>query len=503
MSKHGVIARAFRAGGLIIGATVLATTIAVGPQPTAAVAETGSATVPRDGLLAEYLFTQATGSTVPNAATGPSAVGPATVVNAGDALWTGDSLRFTGGAKSSTTADWVRLPDGILSGEQSATITVETKFDASMASSFHFLWNIGNDTTTSYYFASLRDTARTAITTSSNGGEANARATTSLAADRWYSVTSVIDGAAGTISFYIDGVRVARTATALTPASITAQTLDTIGRSPWPDPFYKGEVSTFRVYDRALTDVEVAAVSDADAGLHASSFQSRAQAALDAIQPITMTDSSLTLPTSAAASVSWSDPSTGLALGANGTTLQAVQPAPGSAALSGTVTATATVRGVSVSKQIAVTVAPAAAAADPYGYLMVHFIEDSAGYAEKIYLDVSRGDDPEQWDPLNGGKPILASQLGTTGVRDPYLTYNPETKTYYIIATDLRVFGGDRGSGSCTTWCYWSSKGSTKLLSLPLFPLKNSERLHPLQADVPVVFQVISASNHPIESPRS
>ena len=31
---------------------------------------------------------------------------------------------------------------------------------------------------------------------------------------------------------FIDGVRAARTATALTPASITAQTLNTIGRSP-------------------------------------------------------------------------------------------------------------------------------------------------------------------------------------------------------------------------------------------------------------------------------
>lgn len=94
---------------------------------------------------------------------------------------------------------------------------------------------------------------------------------------------------------------------------------------------------------------------------------------------------------------------------------------------------------------------------------MVHFVEDSQGYAEKIYLDISSGDNPEHWDTLNSGQPILASHLGTTGVRDPYITYNPQTKTYYIIATDLRVFGGDSGSGSCTIWCYWSSQGSTKL----------------------------------------
>lgn len=100
---------------------------------------------------------------------------------------------------------------------------------------------------------------------------------------------------------------------------------------------------------------------------------------------------------------------------------------------------------------------------DPYGYLMVHFIEDPQGYAEKIHLSISRGDNPEQWDRLNGGEPVLASHLGTTGVRDPYLVQNPDTGTWYIVATDLRVFGGDSGSEECGEWCYWSSQGSTKL----------------------------------------
>ncbi|UOQ90569.1 hypothetical protein MUN74_06550 [Agromyces endophyticus] len=457
MSKHSAVHRALRASAVALGAALAATAM-VGPPASAVAAD-----APRDGLVAEYLFTQSAGTTVANTAGGGATAGAASVVNGTDALWTGSSLKLTGGAKSSTTADWVRLPDGLLTGEQSATITVETKFDASMLTTFNFLWNIGSDSTTSYFFASMRDKARTAITTSSNSGEANARATASLAADRWYSVTTVLDGAADTLAFYIDGVKVGQTTTALEPASIMAQTVNAIGRSPWPDPFYKGEVSAFRVYDRALAGAEVAAVADTDAAAHAATFQQAAQAAVDAIQPIAMDDSSKLLPTSAAASLTWSDASAGLALGANGTTLQAVQPAPGEPALSGTVTATATVRGVTASKQIPVTVAPRAEADDDYGYLMVHFIEDSAGYAEKIYLDVSRGDDPEQWDPLNGGKPILASQLGTTGVRDPYLTRNPETGVYYIIATDLRVFGGDGGSGSCTSWCYWSSKGSTKL----------------------------------------
>ena len=420
-----------------------------------------NAAAPGDGLIGEYLFTQTAGNAVANTATGAGAVAGATVVNGTDAQWTGDSLVFTGGAKNSQ-ANWVELPDGILAGKTSATITTEAKIDPSMKTANHFLWNIGNDTNAAYWFATARDTTRTAITTTSGGGEVNARSTSALDANRWYSLTSVIDGAAGTITYYVDGTRVGQADTSLTPASITDQSLNTIGRSPWPDPFYKGEVAAFRVYDRALTAEEVDDVSDEDALAHAESIGAAAQSLVDSIEPVTIDDSSLVLPASGGA-VSWASNTPGIAIAADGVTATAVQPAAGEPALSGTLTATATVRGITASKEVAVTVTPLAAQADDYGYLMVHFIEDSEGYAEKIYLDVSRGDNPEQWDPLNGGVPILASDLGTTGVRDPYLTYNPETQTYYIIATDLRVFGGDNGSGNCTTWCHWTKNASTKL----------------------------------------
>jgi LPXTG-motif cell wall-anchored protein len=420
-----------------------------------------SAAAPGDGLIGEYLFTQTTGNTVANTAAGAGAVAAATVVNGTDAQWTGDSLVFTGGAKNSQ-ANWVELPDDILAGATSATITTEAKIDPSMKSANHFLWNIGNDTNAAYWFATARDTTRTAITTTSGGGEVNARSASALDANRWYSLTSVIDGEAGTITYYVDGTRVGQADTALTPASITDQSLNTIGRSPWPDPFYKGEVAAFRVYDRALTADEVDAVSDEDALAHAESIGAAAQALVDSIEPVTIDDSSLVLPASGGA-VSWASNTPGIAIAADGVTATAVQPAAGEPALTGSLTATASVRGITASKEVAVTVTPLASQTDDYGYLMVHFIEDSAGYAEKIYLDVSRGDNPEQWDPLNGGVPILASDLGTTGVRDPYLTYNPETQTYYIIATDLRVFGGDNGSGNCTTWCHWTKNASTKL----------------------------------------
>nr|BFF10146.1 hypothetical protein GCM10025699_14490 [Microbacterium flavescens] len=312
-------------------------------------------------------------------------------------------LVFAGGAKTSTTANWVELPDDVLAGETSATVTIETKLDPTMKNNWNFLWNIGSNSTTQYYFASVRDNPRTSITTGGGGGEVNARSGTALDANRWYSLTSVIDGAAGHITFYVDGERVARTNTALTPASITDQTLNAIGRAPYPDPMYKGEVSSFRIYDRALSASEVADVSVADAAIHAASHQQAAQTIADGVAGVTFDEPVATLPTYGGR-VSWSSEDPSIEIGEDGVTATASQPAAGEPALQTTLTATATVRGATATREVTVTVQPTAAADDAFGYAMVHFIENSAGYAEKIYLDVSRGDNPEQWDPLNGGR---------------------------------------------------------------------------------------------------
>lgn len=452
-TTSGPLGRSNRKRLLASGITLTAAALVVGTLPSGA-----TAAEPDQGLIASYDFAQTSGSTVPNSAQGDA--GPAEVV--GGSHWTGDSLELTGGAKTDQSANWVRLPDDLLAGAGSATVTIETKLDASMRSDYNFLWSIGSDSPEQSWFASTRDAPRSAITTSGSGGESNARASDPLAADRWYSLTSVIDAEAGTLSFYVDGQRVGETDTALTPGDIADQSMNTIGRSPYPDPLYAGEVATFRVYDRALDADEVAAVSETDAALHADELLAAAQSVAEGVGDVTFTEAVRQLPDYDGA-VAWSSSDSAITVAGDGRTATAAQPEAGEEPVEATLTATATVRGHAVSREVPVTIRPAVGADTPFGYMMVHFIEDSDGYAEKIYLDVSRGDDPEQWDPLNGGEPILASDLGTTGVRDPYLTYSPETETYYIIATDLRVFGGDSGTSACGDWCHWSSNGSTKL----------------------------------------
>lgn len=74
-----------------------------------------------------------------------------------------------------------------------------------------------------------------------------------------------------------------------------------------------------------------------------------------------------------------------------------------------------------------------------FGYLLVHFVEDPHGHGEQIYFSLSEGDDPLTWRRLNGGRPVLTSRIGTTGVRDPHVIRTREGN-FHIVATDLRVW---------------------------------------------------------------
>lgn len=74
-------------------------------------------------------------------------------------------------------------------------------------------------------------------------------------------------------------------------------------------------------------------------------------------------------------------------------------------------------------------------------YLFAHFIGEQTD-GEQIYFSVSR--DGLRWRDLNDGKPVLYSNVGELGARDPFLIRSPwaEEKKYYLIATDLRIEAG-------------------------------------------------------------
>lgn len=93
------------------------------------------------------------------------------------------------------------------------------------------------------------------------------------------------------------------------------------------------------------------------------------------------------------------------------------------------------------------------------GYLFVHFVgTESTPMEEQIYFSVST--DGVEWRTLNGGKPILISELGEKGVRDPFILRGEEGK-FFIIATDLSIY---HRSDNPQSWIDCQQNGSKSIV---------------------------------------
>ncbi|MCH5212158.1 MAG: discoidin domain-containing protein [Oscillospiraceae bacterium] len=91
-------------------------------------------------------------------------------------------------------------------------------------------------------------------------------------------------------------------------------------------------------------------------------------------------------------------------------------------------------------------------------YLFAHFVDTQEDATrEQIYFSVSK--DGQTWTTLNNKKPVLTSNVGEKGVRDPYILRGEDGK-FFVIATDLSIYYGkndwgraaQRGSKSIVVW---------------------------------------------------
>lgn len=93
-------------------------------------------------------------------------------------------------------------------------------------------------------------------------------------------------------------------------------------------------------------------------------------------------------------------------------------------------------------------------------YLFVYFTGEDTPDAEAVHMAVTEGDDPlDGWVELAGGRAVLTSTLGEGGLRDPHLLRSPAGERFYLLATDLRIHGGndfgaaqEHGSRSIAVW---------------------------------------------------
>lgn len=83
-------------------------------------------------------------------------------------------------------------------------------------------------------------------------------------------------------------------------------------------------------------------------------------------------------------------------------------------------------------------------------FLFVHFTDTNPNtpMSEQIYFSVSK--DGLNWKTLNGKKPIITSEIGEKGIRDPFIIRAKEGNKFYMVGTDLNVFLRPDHWGSCT-----------------------------------------------------
>ncbi|CAM5600320.1 family 43 glycosylhydrolase [Streptomyces aurantiogriseus] len=234
------------------------------------------------------------------------------------------SFKMSGGSSSSTTSPYVTIPNGVLKGADSVTVSTYVKWKG--GDNFQWLFGLGPDNN-KYLFATPSNGGGklfSAITKATWSGEKQMIGGSQLTPGAWKHVTVTVNGATETAVLYLDGAEAARaTGVTVKPSELYDASKGYsgyIGRSLYsPDPYFGGEVDDFRIYNRALSPAEILELSGNTTGIATATHPALK---VDAI--INDKDSSIVLPVTEAADITALAPEFILAHGA------AISPASGS-----------------------------------------------------------------------------------------------------------------------------------------------------------------------------
>ncbi|WP_419668060.1 family 43 glycosylhydrolase [Streptomyces sp. 2-1] len=236
----------------------------------------------------------------------------------------GGSFKMSGGSSTSTTSPYVRIPNGVLKGADSVTVSTYAKWKG--GDNFQWLFGLGPDSD-KYLFATPSNGGGklfSAITKATWSGEKQMTGGSQLTPGKWQHVTVTVNSATETAILYVDGVEAARaTGVIIKPSELYDASKGYsgyIGRSMYsPDPYFGGEVDDFRIYNRALSPTEVLELSGNTTGIATATHPALK---VDAI--IDDADSKVTLPLAEGSDLTALAPEFGLAHGAS------ISPASGS-----------------------------------------------------------------------------------------------------------------------------------------------------------------------------
>ncbi len=235
-------------------------------------ADSTEASATTAGLQVHLAFDETTGTTA--ADSGPGGASPGTLVNG--PTWATGAL--DNAVELDGTDDHVTLPTGVVADLSDFTIATWVRLDS--VSNWQRVFDFGTGTSVNMFLTAANGstgTPRFAITTSGGSGEQRITAPSALATGSWVHLAVTLSGSTGRL--YVDGTEVAsNTSMTLDPASLGNTTLNYIGKSQYPDPYLDGKVDDFRIYDHALSTLEIGSLAampqapDAPTGLTATAI---------------------------------------------------------------------------------------------------------------------------------------------------------------------------------------------------------------------------------------
>lgn len=237
----------------------LAALTALGLGLTGAVVAAAPATAAAQ-LVAHYPLDETTGSVALDA----SGAGRDGAYVGAPALTGGEGVRLDG------TDDYVDLPDNLLAGLTSITVSADVLVRSAQGTPY-FIYGFGNTDAAGVgngYLYATGNSYKNSIATGNWATEQTANSGANLERDVWKTITYTLDDATNTARVYLDGVQVAvNTGVTITPGSIGggATTANYLGRSVYDaDKRLAGSMRDVRIYDSALSAGEVAALTPSD-----------------------------------------------------------------------------------------------------------------------------------------------------------------------------------------------------------------------------------------------
>jgi hypothetical protein len=174
----------------------------------------------------------------------------------------GDSLLLNG------SNQYVSLPNGAANAQTFAAVV---KWNGGAA--WQRVFDFGNGTNSYLFLTPLASTGfpRFTITSSGTGGEQHLDAASAMPVNVWTHLAATTDGTRGIL--YVNGVAVTTNAAMTLTASDIVPTNVWFGRSQFvTNPYFNGQISSIRIYGRALSATEIVAPQPAISTPAANSF---------------------------------------------------------------------------------------------------------------------------------------------------------------------------------------------------------------------------------------